>query len=316
MALREGGLTPSSFYIQPEETSSRRRRLTVLALNADAGETPLSECEELKVTKWNGDRQEYDPEKILGTLSRYGVTSGEAEEVLAEIESRLVPGIRTSEILGIMHQRLDELESTGRLKRDLRSALGMMRSAPDFEEYVRLLLCSEGYDVRPNAVIRGRCVKHEIDGVLEREGELVYLETKHHRRRHSYTPFAVSLSAKAKFDDIRRGYEEGLNDYDFSRVLIVCNTRMTEHARVYADCVGIDHVGWKAPPGRGIDAMITEAGVYPVTMLRSVGRGERDALSEAGIVTLQQLTEYRGRPPLPAERFEGLRGEAERVLGI
>ena len=274
------------------------------------------EAGELKVTKWNGERQEYDPEKIRVTLKRYGVTSREAEEVLAEVESRLFPGIRTSEILRIMHRKLEELESTGGLKRDLRSALGMMRSAPDFEEYVRLLLAAEGYDVRPNTVIRGRCVKHEIDGVLERDGERVYLETKHHRRRHSYTPFHVSLSAKAKFDDIRRGHEEGLNDYDFSRVLIVCNTRMTEHARVYADCVGIDHVGWKAPPERGIDAMITEAGVYPVTMLRSVGRGERDVLSEAGVVTLRQLTEYRGKPPLPADKFRSLRAEAERVLGV
>ncbi len=271
---------------------------------------------ELKVTKWNGEKQEYDPEKVLGTLSRYGVTGKEAKDMLDEIESKLFSGIRTSKILDIMHRRLDEREKTGRLKRDLRSALVLMKSAPDFEEYVRLLLASEGYDVRPNAVIRGRCVKHEIDGVLERDGELVYLETKHHRRCHSYTPFYVSLSAKAKFDDIRRGYEEGVNSYDFSRVLIVCNTRMTEHARRYAECVGIDHIGWKAPPERGIDRIITEAGVYPVTILRSVGRRERNALSEAGIVTLRQLTAYHGRPPLPAERFEGLRDDAERVLSI
>lgn len=34
------------------------------------------------MTKWNGEKQEYDPEKILNTLSRYGVTGGEAEMVL------------------------------------------------------------------------------------------------------------------------------------------------------------------------------------------------------------------------------------------
>ncbi len=270
----------------------------------------------MKVTKWNGEKQDYDPEKMLGTLNRYGVTGKEAEEILDEIESRLTPGIETSEILDMMHRELDKRGKTGRLKRDLRYALGMMRSAPDFEEYVRLLLAYEGYDVSPNAVIRGHCVKHEIDGVLERDGELVYLETKHHRRRHSYTPFYVSLSAKAKLDDIRRGHEEGLNGYDFSRALIVCNTRMTEHARLYAECVGIDHLGWKTPPERGIDKMITEGGVYPTTILRSVGRRERDALSGAGIVTLQQLAQYGGKPPLPAQRFKSLQGEAEKVLGI
>jgi len=91
---------------------------------------------------------------------------------------------------------------------------------------------------------------------------------------------------------------------------------MTEHARVYAECVGISHIGWKAPPERGIDKIITEARVYPTTILRSVGREERDALSGAGIVTLQQLSGYGGKPPLPVNRFRGLREEAEKVLGI
>ena len=64
----------------------------------------------LKVTKWNGMKQEYDPEKILDTLDRYGVTSREAEEMLAEIEPKLVPGIRTSKILRLLHHKLDEKE--------------------------------------------------------------------------------------------------------------------------------------------------------------------------------------------------------------
>lgn len=270
----------------------------------------------LKVTKWNGVKQVYNPKKILDTLDRYGVTGREAEDILAEVESKLVPGIRTSKILRLLHHKLDEKEKMGRLKRDLRSALSMMKSAPDFEEYVRLILSSEGYDVKPNVVIRGHCVKHEIDGVLEKDGEMTYLETKHHRRRHSYTHFNVSLSAKAKFDDIKRGFEEGLNGYDFSRVLIVCNTRMTEHARRYSECVGIDHIGWKTPPGRGIDSMITEVGVYPVTILRSVERRERDALSRIEIVTLQQLLEYEGERPLPVVKFEVLKDEAKKVLSL
>ena len=43
---------------------------------------PSASVGKLKVTKWNGERQEYDPEKILGTLSRHGVTSRETERVL------------------------------------------------------------------------------------------------------------------------------------------------------------------------------------------------------------------------------------------
>ena len=64
----------------------------------------------LKVIKWNGVKQEYDPEKILDTLDRYGVTGREAEEMLAEVEPRLVPGIRTSKVLRLLHHKLDEKE--------------------------------------------------------------------------------------------------------------------------------------------------------------------------------------------------------------
>lgn len=55
-------------------------------------------------------KQEYNPEKILDTLNRYGVTGREREEMLAEVESRLVPGIRTSKVLRLLHHKLDEKE--------------------------------------------------------------------------------------------------------------------------------------------------------------------------------------------------------------
>jgi len=70
----------------------------------------------------------------------------------------------------------------------------------------------------------------------------VLLEVKHHIDPHNYTPFDVTLSAKAKLDDIREGFKRGLNNEPFDRVLIVCNMRLTEHARRYADCIGIDHI--------------------------------------------------------------------------
>ena len=143
--------------------------------------------------------------------------------------------------------------SVGKMK-DLKTALGAMIPAPDFEEYVRILLHAKDYKVAPNRVIQGFCVTHEIDGILEKDGETIYLEVKNHSNPHTSTPFNVTLAAKAKWDDIQRGYEKGLNEHSFDRVLIVCNTRLTKHADDYARCIGLDHVGWNVPKGAGARA--------------------------------------------------------------
>jgi hypothetical protein len=266
-----------------------------------------------QVVKSDGRRQEFDPEKVRATLRHYGVTGDQAEEIIREIRGSLRDGVSTAKMLQMINQHLEWREVSTWVRHDLRTALGRMIPAPDFEEYVRILLRAEGYHVEPNKIIRGHCVTHEIDGVAFKDGKLFYLETKHHSSTHTLTDFSVSLAAKAKLDDITRGYHEGLNQYLFDKVLIVCNTRLTEHARRYADCMGIDHLGWKTPDNRGLEAIITEKCIYPVTILKSLKVRERNRLSDAGVVTLNQLMET-DVAKLGSGRLMELRKETEVVL--
>ncbi|MHC4844288.1 MAG: hypothetical protein ACYTEE_10840, partial [Planctomycetota bacterium] len=60
------------------------------------------------------------------------------------------------------------------IKTNLRTAIGKIKSAPDFEEYARRLLEAEGYEVYPNQEIQGYCVTHEIDGVAIKNGKTCY----------------------------------------------------------------------------------------------------------------------------------------------
>jgi hypothetical protein len=265
------------------------------------------------VVKSDGHKQEFDPEKVRATLRHYGVTGDHAEEIIQEIRGSLRDGVRTTKILQMINQHLKRREVPTWVRHDLRTALGRMIPAPDFEEYVRILLRAEGYQVEPNKIIRGHCVTHEIDGVASKDGKLFYLETKHHSSTHTLTDFSVSLAAKAKLDDITRGYHEGLNQYLFDKVIIVCNTRLTEHARLYADCMGIDHLGWKTPDNRGLEAIITEKCIYPVTILKGLKVRERSRLSDAGVVTLNQLMET-DVDKLGSGRLMELRKEAEVIL--
>jgi Holliday junction resolvase-like predicted endonuclease len=199
------------------------------------------------------------------------------------------------------------------IKTDLRTALGKIKSAPDFEEYARRILAAEGYEVLTNQEIQGYCVTHEIDGVAIKDGKTCYVETKHHTKTRIFTPFIVTLAAKAKYDDIKKGYQNGKNSFNFDRVIIICNTRLTSHANQYAKCIGIEHIGWKTPQNNGIDAIITRNNLYPVTILKNLSRNEYEKMSSFGIVTLNDLinTDFN---LLSAERIKELQKEAQIII--
>ena len=259
-------------------------------------------------------KEEYDSSKLLQTILRHGATEEEAKAVLVEIEKELYEGIKTREIMRLMDKNLERFLKPKPVKRDLRSAIGLMRSKPDFEEYARRLLDAEGYRVITNQVIQGYCVTHEIDGVAFKDGKTFYVETKHHSTKHGFTPFAVTLAAKAKFDDIKHGYNEGLNEYDFDRVIIICNTRLTDHASQYAECVGIEHIGWKAPHNDGIESIATRNNLYPVTILITLTKDEYGKLSDLGIITLNDFINNKKNVPIKDSRLKELVEEVERLV--
>jgi Holliday junction resolvase-like predicted endonuclease len=266
------------------------------------------------VTKWDGRREQFDREKIVKTIVRSGASIKTAEKIIDELEPNIYDGIPTKKIMDMVFKSLEQYEPSVAFRRDLRTALGEMKPF-DFEEYVRILLQEDGYNMTSNRVIQGFCVTHEIDGIARKDGETIYLEVKNHRNTHTYTPFGVTLSAKAKWDDIQKGFEKGLNNTSFDRVLIVCNTRLTEHAKRYAKCIGLEHLGWNDPPGKGIDTLITEKHTYPITMLPSLSKKDHDKLSEAGIITLNHIVEGKlTNTGIRKSKLNKLADEAKRIL--
>ncbi len=266
---------------------------------------------EIEVVKWDGSIQPYDREKIRLTLHRYGMTEKDIEQTLENLEQKLFDGITTKEIFKIIEIQSKKKPRTQ--KRDLRSALGEMNSKPDFEVFIQQLLRKSGYTVHNTRDIPGKCVMHEIDGIAEKEGKLYYIETKHHSKPHIRTPFIQTLAAKSKLDDIRAGYSEGLNEFDFERIIMLCNTKMTSHAERYAKCVGIQHIGWKTPDG-GIENMIRQTRTYPVTLLASATKAEKNKMSNAGIVTLDDLLKVSRVKSVSKDNLLKLKTEAKKIL--
>jgi hypothetical protein len=73
---------------------------------------------------------------------------------------------------------------------------------------------------------------------------------------HTYTPLDVPTKVWAALQDLNERRKLGYHNINFTNGLILCNTKFTDHARTYADCVGIYHIGWKSPGGNGIEHII------------------------------------------------------------
>jgi hypothetical protein len=247
------------------------------------------------VTKADGAKQPFDKDKIVRTCLRMGATRAVAESIADEIETMIYDGIETKEILQIIFRQLRKHRPAVKHQIDLRKALSLMNPAPDFELFVQTLLSEHGYTVTPNQIIRGRCVEHEIDAVARKNGETFIVEVKHHFNYHTPTSLDVGRISRAVLEDVTEGFKLGFNKLKIDRAMIVCNTKLSEHAKRYAECRGIYHIGWSSPPNNDLQTMIEEKQLYPITYLKRLNRLTRRKLVTNRIILLKQLTEKNPR---------------------
>jgi len=243
------------------------------------------------VAKADGSRQLFDREKIVRTCLRMGANRHIAEEIADKIETRIYDGIETEEILKKIFRLLRRYRPLIRHLTDLRKSLSLMNPKPEFESYVQLVLRENGYEVTPSQLIRGRCVEHEVDAIARKDDLAYFVEVKHHYNYHTPTGLDESRIARAVLEDVTEGYELGLNNLRIDRAMIVCNTKYSDHAKRYGECRGILQIGWSSPPYHGLQEMIEENKLHPVTCLKALAKETREKLTSAGIILVKQLVE-------------------------
>jgi hypothetical protein len=271
------------------------------------------------VTKADGTRQPFEPEKVVSTCLRMGVDKEAAEAIVKRVESQAYDGIPTKKILQLVFRYLKKYRPALKHRIDLRKAISLLRPKPDFELFVQLLLREYGYRVLPNQIVRGKCIEHEIDAIARREDETILVEVKHHFNHHTYTGLDVPRIARAIIEDLTEGFDIKLTPMKFNKVLIVCNTKFSEHAIQYAKCRDLNLIGWRTPPDRGLEQMIEEKRFYPITFLKGLNRKSEEKLADNGVILLKQLTtcdlgELSRKTGIQREVLKGLKKNAEEIL--
>ncbi len=240
----------------------------------------------INVTKADGSKQPFEKSKIVRTCLRMKAGKDAAEEIADKMERRLYEGIRTKQILKMIFSYLGEYKPELKHQIGLREAVCLLRPKPDFEQFIGLLLKTEGYDVEMNRILAGKCIEHEIDAIAKKDNETLYVEAKHHYQPHSYTGVGVFLEAQATLED--------LNDdkNNFTKAVVVTNAKLSEHAKVYAGCKNIGAMGWRYPEGKSLELMIEDNKLYPVTLIKGLDSTLLARLGDNGIILVEQLVRY------------------------
>lgn len=243
------------------------------------------------VTKFDGRTQHFNKGKIINTCLRIGVGHQQASEIANKIEREASNGITTKEILRRIFLYAKKYKPEIKDRTDLRGAIAALRSKPDFEIFVSLLLKEYGYEVQINQIVDGKCVDHEIDAIAKKDNEIILVEAKHHEQYHTFTGVSVFLEVQAELEDLIEGHRYGKNKINFSKALIVCNTKISEHAERYATCRDIGYISWKLPKERNLEQVIEDGKLYPITLLKGLDIQTQDKLVSKGIILLKQLVE-------------------------
>ena len=201
-----------------------------------------------------------------------------------------------------------------------RALLELGPTGHPFEDFISHLYRTEGWQVETRKVIRGSCVHHEVDLYASHpeKNEFLAAELKYHNDPGYKTDLKVALYVKSRFDDIF-ACDPKVRACPIDRGILVTNTKFTSEAIAYAECSGVELLGWGYPAHDNLFTRMSRAKVYPVTALTGLSRAEKNLLIERGTLAVDKLMKDRRLLDplhLTSERVGELLAEAEGLLSL
>lgn len=237
------------------------------------------------VIKANGERVFFDYNKVRRTCIRAGASRKVARIIANKVSRQIYKNIRTGEIYKMVLKALASEENGHIIKHRYRLKESIMHMGPAgfrFEDYIARILENHGYQINAlRTELDGRCVKHEIDIVAySKEASKKYIiECKYHNLPGIFTGIKESLYTHARFLDLGA---------HFDAEMLVTNTKVSSDVITYASCVGQKVLSWRYPPEKGLEKLIEEHGLYPLTIL-SLSKSEVFSLYENGVIIAKDL---------------------------
>ncbi len=239
----------------------------------------------ISVIKSDGSIQPFSQQKVLSSMMRAGIPQEIETLVLKHVKSKLYDNIPTSKIY---QHVLEFLDTSSRPYSKARYSLkrAIMELGPTgfpFEDFVAEVLKALGYKTDLRQVLDGKCIKHEIDIIAQKQETKSIIECKFHNRVGNHTDVHVSLYTKARFDDLK-------DVHNFSDVWLVTNTKITTDALDYAMCNNMRVISWNYPQRQGLRDLIEKSHLHPITALTTISQNQKQNLLNNRVVLCKDIS--------------------------
>ncbi len=273
------------------------------------------------ITKADGSSEVFDPERLVRSLRRSGAGEHSAQRIAETITNTIAPGTSSKEVytraFALLRKEARPVAARYALRRAL---LELGPTGHPFEDFISHLYRVEGWQVETRKIMKGKCVSHEVDFYASHPEQNTYLaaELKYHNDPGYKTDLKVALYVKSRFDDIF-DCDPAARSCPIDRGLLVTNTKFTSEAIAYAECSGVELLGWGYPVENGLFVRMSRARVYPITTLTCLSHAEKRLLIEGGVIAVDEIVRNRrALDPLhlTPERVGELLAEAEGLLEL
>lgn len=271
------------------------------------------------IIKADGTSEIFDPVRLQHSLERSGAGPHTAERIAKIITDTVTPGSASKEIYARAFTLLRKETRPVAARYALRRALMELGpSGHPFEDLVSHLYRTEGWQVETRKSIQGKCVMHETDFYASHPGQNEYIaaELKYHNDPGYKTDLKIALYVKSRFDDIF-ACDPKVRACPIDHGLLVTNTKFTSEAIAYAECAGVELLGWGYPLENNLFTRMSRAKVYPITALTGLTRAEKHILIDQGTIAVDQVMKDRrvlNALHLVPERTGQLLAEADGLL--
>lgn len=230
------------------------------------------------VTKRNGEREPFSEEKVRRSMNRVGVPADYQPALMEHIKKELRDGATTQDIFSHIQDFLKDKDQKSSIRYNLKQAIfDLGPTGFPFEKYISRIFEDTGYDTLVDQTLWGECVSHEIDVIIEKNGEKEFIEAKFHNQQGIKTDVHVLMYTYARFLDIAK-------KNNISGVWVVTNTKLSEDAITYARCKGIKTIAWNYPDTGNLQDFVELPRMYPITLLKELSNEEKQQLLNNNIV--------------------------------
>ncbi|MFZ1075339.1 MAG: ATP cone domain-containing protein [Minisyncoccia bacterium] len=247
------------------------------------------------ITKADGTTETFDPVRLAHSLERAGAGAHSAERIAGSITQMIVPGISSKEIYSRAFSMLRREARPVAARYALRRAmLDLGPTGHPFEDFISHLYTAEGWKVETRKIMQGKCVRHEVDFYASHPDNNEYLaaELKYHNDPGYKTDLKTALYVKSRFDDIFN-CDSASSTCTIDRGILVTNTKFTTEAIAYAECSGVELLGWGYPENDNLYVRMVRSKVYPITALTELSQAEKKLLIEHEVIAVDEITRDR-----------------------